>query len=438
MGFDWYLEFVDLDYRPSNNDMVALFRIEPSKGISMKAAAGRVASESSTGTWTTLYKLPPRARKIMATAFEIRGKYVKIAYPIDLWEPGNAPQLLSGIAGNIFGMKALKGLRLVDVALPKEYLRHYKGPRQGIKGIRKILKIDKRPIAGSVRPVTGAVPKPKIGYSSAEHATIAFETWMGGFDIVKDDENLTSTSFNKFEDRVKLMAKARDRAEKLTGETKSAFINITSETREMMKRAEMLHDYGWEFAMIDVVTCGTAAVQTMRDVCADFGLAIHGHRAMHAAFDRVENHGITMYFLAKIMRMIGIDTIHTGTAVGKLVGSKEEVGSVANMIRSSHVKEGEDSLEQRWYHIKPMMPVSSGGIHPGIIPKVLAILGNDIGILVSGGIHGHPQGTRAGAMAAMQAIEASMKGVDVYEYAKDKKHKELKMALEKWGATTPI
>ena len=44
------------------------------------------------------------------------------------------------------------------------------------------------------RPLTGAVPKPKIGFSAQEHAEVGYETWMGGFDFVKDDENLTSTS----------------------------------------------------------------------------------------------------------------------------------------------------------------------------------------------------------------------------------------------------
>jgi ribulose-bisphosphate carboxylase large chain len=429
MGFDYYLDFVDMNYKPSKSDLVCLFRIEPAKGFSMKQAAGRVASESSTGTWTTLYKLPARAKKIMAIAFEMKGNFVKIAYPIDLWEPGNAPQLLSGIAGNIFGMKALKGLRLMDVSLPKEYLRNYKGPNYGIKGIRKMMKVKKRPI-------TGAVPKPKIGYSSAEHARIGFETWMGGFDIVKDDENLTSPSFNKFADRVKMMAKAREKAEKLTGEKKSAFLNITAETREMMKRAKLLHDYGWEFAMIDVVTVGTAAVETMRDICANYGLAIHAHRAMHAAFDRTEKQGITMYFLGKIMRMIGTDTIHVGTAYGKLAGTKQQVYNIANMIRSQHIKQGNPFLKQEWYNIKPMLPVSSGGIHPGLIPKIMKILGNECALLVSGGIHGHPQGTRKGAVAAMQAIDASMEGIDIFEYAK--KHKELALALKKWGTETPL
>ena len=425
---EWYLDFVDPGYKPDKDDLVCLFRVEPAKGFSIKEAAGRVASESSAGTWTDLYKLPARVKKIMAIAFELKGNYVKVAYPIDLWEKGNAPQLLSGIAGNIFGMKAIDNLRLVDVSLPKVYLKYFKGPRYGVEGIRTILKVKKRPI-------TGAVPKPKIGYSSAEHANIGFETWMGGFDLVKDDENLTSTSFNKFENRIKLMIKLRDKAEKLTGERKSALLNITGETTEMTRKAKLLHDYGWEFAMIDVVTAGTASVQTLRNVCGDLGLAIHAHRAMHASFDRNPKHGITMYFLGKIMRMIGMDEIHVGTAVGKLVGSRQEVKEIADMLRATHMKKGEDNLEQKWYGIKPMLPVSSGGIHPGLIPKIMNILGNNCALLISGGIHGHPNGTRQGAKAAMQAIDATMNKIPLEEYAKS--HYELKAALDKWGYQTP-
>ena len=82
-----------------------------------------------------------------------------------------------------------------------------------------------------------------------------------------------------------------------------------------------------------------------------------------------------------------------------------------------------------------MLPVSSGGLHPGLVPAVMKIFGNDLTLLVSGGIHGHPKGTRAGAKAAMQAIEATMNGVSLDEYAK--KHVELAQALEKWGYYKP-
>ena len=430
---EWYTDFVDAGYRPKKTDVVCLFRFTPAKGISVREAAGRIASESSAGTWTTLAKMPRRIERVMATAFEIRGSFVKIAYPIELWDQGNIPQLLSGIAGNIFGMKALDGLRLVDVSLPQTYLKNFRGPQFGIKGLRKLLKVKKRPI-------TGAVPKPKIGFSAREHADIGYETWMGGFDLLKDDENLTSTPFNKFEERIKLCAKMRDKAERETGDRKSALLNITGETKVMEKRAKMLHDLGWEYAMVDVVTTGMAGVQTIRNICQDYKLAIHAHRAMHASFDRNPQHGITMMFLAKVMRVIGVDQIHVGTVLGKLVGSKQEVMDIereitAKVLRGEKTRNEVLMLKQDWGRIKPVLPVSSGGLHPGLVPAVLDILGNDIGLLVSGGIHGHPKGTRAGARAAMQAIEAHMEGIKLEDYAKG--HVELAQALGKWGRMRP-
>jgi ribulose-bisphosphate carboxylase large chain len=198
----------------------------------------------------------------------------------------------------------------------------------------------------------------------------------------------------------------------------------------------MLADHGWNYAMIDVVVCGTAGVMTMRDYCSDLGLAIHAHRAMHAAFDRNRKHGITMQFLAKIMRLIGVSQIHTGTAVGKLTGTKKEVTLLADVLRKRKIKAVESMLlDQNWGRIKSAFPVSSGGLHPGLVPDVLDIYGTDLVLLVSGGIHGHPKGTRAGARATMQAIEAWNEGISLSEKAK--KAKELGEALEKWGYYKP-
>jgi ribulose-bisphosphate carboxylase large chain len=429
MAIDWYNEFVDLNYLPAHGELVCLFYFEPAAGISAEEAAGRIASESSTGTWTTLFAMPPRMKRLQATAFAIDGRYVKIAYPLDLWEEGNAVQLLSGIAGNIFGMKAIRNLRLIDASLPQAYLKHFKGPHFGNGGIRAMMKVHGRPL-------TGAVPKPKIGFSAQEHAAIGYETWMGGFDFVKDDENLTSTSFNRFEDRVNLLARKRVLAEQKTGEKKSAFINITADVETMKKRADLLAEYGWNYAMIDVVVAGTSGVMTMRDYCSDLGLAIHAHRAMHAAFDRNRKHGITMYFLAKLMRLVGVSQIHTGTAVGKLTGTKKESMLLADLLREKKVPAAEPfCLAQDWGKIKSAFPVSSGGLHPGLVPDVLSIYGTDLVLLVSGGIHGHPKGTRAGAQATMQAIEAWQDGITLEEKATTAK--ELAQALEKWGRYRP-
>ena len=426
---DWYDQFVDLDYVPERSEIVVQFYFEPPRGMSRKESAGRIASESSTGTWTTLSKLPPRMKDLQATAFEMEDNYLKVSYPLDLWERGNACQLLSGIAGNIFGMKGVENLRLIDAALPRKYVESFGGPNLSMKGIRRMMKV-------TDRPLTGAVPKPKIGFSALEHAKVGYETWMGGFDFVKDDENLSSLPFNKFDKRVELLDRYRSRAESRTGDIKDAYVNITAEVEEMKRRADLLHEHGFRYAMVDVVIVGFAGVQTIREYLGDLGMAIHAHRAMHAAFDRNPKHGMTMQFLAKMMRLIGVNQIHTGTAVGKLVGDKEEVKAVADVLREKVTKPRHRMLmEQDWGTIKTAFPVASGGLHPGLVPEVMEIYGNELVLLVSGGIHGHPKGTRAGAKAAMQAVEAHMENVTLEEKARASV--ELSQALEKWGHHKP-
>jgi ribulose-bisphosphate carboxylase large chain len=425
-----YEDFIDLKHKPKD-EIVALFRIEPAKGFSMKDASSRVASESSCGTWSDLIHAPKRIEKLKAKVFEINGNFVKISYPIELFEEGSLPNLLSGIAGNIFGMKAVKNLRLMDVEFPKEYLKYFRGATFGFKAIKEIFKKKEGPIVASV-------PKPKVGYTSEEHAKIGYLLWRNGLDCIKDDENLSSQKFNRFEKRVRLLAKYREKAERETGEVKDAFINVTAPTlKEMERRIKLIHDYGFRYFMLDVVVSGFTAVQTATEIAHDFKMAIHGHRAMHAAFTRNEKHGISFLFLAKLMRIAGIDNLHIGTVIGKLEGKKEEVLATKELVTQEEVDEIKNlRLHQKWYHIKPILPVASGGLHPGILPELFDIYGTtNIIIQVGGGIYGHPLGIEAGARAVMQAIEAYKNGISLEEHAK--KYKELKVALKVWGRRKP-
>ena len=56
-NIDPYKDFVDLGHRPKQNDLVCLFKVHPAKGMSMENAMGRIASESSNGTWAELTTL---------------------------------------------------------------------------------------------------------------------------------------------------------------------------------------------------------------------------------------------------------------------------------------------------------------------------------------------------------------------------------------------
>ncbi|MBW2966673.1 ribulose-bisphosphate carboxylase large subunit, partial [Candidatus Woesearchaeota archaeon] len=187
------LEYINLKYKPKKHDLVCEYHVDPNN-ISLVEACEHIAAESSIGTWTKIATMNKRiATKLKPKVFSINKKTreIKIAYPEELFEAGNIPQILSSIAGNIFGMKAVKNLRLQDINFPKSIIISFKGPRFGINGIRKLLKVKKRPLIGTI-------VKPKVGLFPKQHAQVAYNSWSGGLDIVKDDENLSSMKFNKF------------------------------------------------------------------------------------------------------------------------------------------------------------------------------------------------------------------------------------------------
>jgi ribulose-bisphosphate carboxylase large chain len=279
------------------------------------------------------------------------------------------------------------------------------------------------------RPLVGTIIKPKLGLKTKDHAQVAYDAWLGGCDVVKDDENLSSQKFNKFEERLARTLEMAHKAEDKTRERKAYLVNITAETKEMMRRAQLVEDLGGKYVMIDIVTAGFSALQTLRE--ADFKMAIHAHRAMHAAFTRNKKHGISMMVLADIARLIGVDQLHIGTAVGKLEGDIELISELNDEIEKKTVKETKKRLSQDWGKIKSVLSVSSGGLHPGHVPYLIKHLGKDLVLQFGGGIHGHPKGTLRGAIAARQAVEAVMQNRPLNKYSKT--HIELREALDHWG-----
>ncbi|MEM3405768.1 MAG: type III ribulose-bisphosphate carboxylase [Candidatus Pacearchaeota archaeon] len=418
-----YDEYLNLKYTPKD-DIVCLFRIEPANNLTIKEAAERVAAESSVGTWTEIPKFN-YVKDLRAKVFSIKGEYVKIAYPSELFEKGNMANILSSVAGNIFGMKDVKALRLEDIQFPKSIIKSFYGPLYGLKGIRKILRIKKRPLVGTI-------VKPKLGLKTEEHAKSAYESWLGGCDFVKDDENLSSQDFNKFEKRLLKTLEMKDKAEKETGEKKAYLINVTAETEEMIRRAELVKKQNAKFIMVDMLTVGFSALQTLSKENRNLKLVIHGHRAMHAALTRNEKHGVSMMVLADIARLIGLDSLHIGTGIGKMETSIKEVHEIEEEIEENYVKETKTRLQQNWYKIKPMLAVCSGGLHPGHVPFLIKHLGDNILIQAGGGIHGHPYGSIAGAKAMRQAVDACMKKISLANYSKN--HYELREALRRWAS----
>ena len=144
-----------INIRSGNMELIAKYHVETD--LPIRKAAEAIAAEQSTGTWTDVRGAdnPLAARVISA-----EGNKVEIGFPEELFEPGNVPQYLSVVAGNLFGLGALKKVRLQDIIFPESLLSAHKGPRFGIEDARKILGVYDRPFVGTI-------VKPKVGLDPA-------------------------------------------------------------------------------------------------------------------------------------------------------------------------------------------------------------------------------------------------------------------------------
>ncbi|MDM7939746.1 MAG: RuBisCO large subunit C-terminal-like domain-containing protein [Methanothrix sp.] len=386
-------------------ELIAKYHVETDLPIAKAAEA--IAAEQSTGTWT---EVRGSDNPLAARVIRAEGTDVEIGFPEELFEPGNIPQYLSVVAGNLFGLGALKKVRLQDVIFPESLMRAHKGPRFGMEDARRILGVYDRPLVGTI-------VKPKVGLDPKGTARVAKEAVLGGLDLVKDDETLTNQSFCPLIPRLEAVMSSLDRVEKETGKKAFYAVNVTTGGDQILERAEEAVDHGANMVMIDVLTAGFSALEVLS---RNVKVPVHVHRTMHGAFTRDKAHGISMVVISRLVRMAGGTNLHTGSYMGKMAKETQE----NDMSR--------DALRDEWHGLKRVFPVASGGIYPAKVHGNLDGYGIDCIVQAGGGVHGHPDGTAAGARAMVQAVEAWQKKIPLQEYAKD--HKELETALKYWGS----
>ncbi len=393
--------------------VICTYKITTDMDIRLAAAA--VATEQSTGTWTGISTLNDEIfKRYHGRVIDIKGNVATIAYPEDDFslDIGGVPQILSVIAGNLFGLEGLKGVRLEDVEFPRGMLHAFKGPKFGIPGLRKALK---RPD----KPLVGTIVKPKIGLPPHDTADFVYEAGMGGLTNGKDDETLSNQRFCPLEDRVVAIAEAIDRVKAETGHVMMHAINVSTRGDRVLEVAERAQELGASELMVDVFTCGFAAVQALAED-PSIQLPIHVHRTMHGAITRNKDLGVSMAVFSKLVRMCGGDALHVGTfGVGKMKSS------AAEDLANQRACVGPELPYEK------VMPVCSGGMHPALIEPLAKITGTDVQIQAGGGVAGHPGGVRAGARAMVQAVDAVYQGIPLLEYSKS--HPDLREAIKKWG-----
>jgi len=446
---------------PKNGEyMLCVFHIKPGKGPNVLQASAEVAAESSTGTNFAVKTETPFSREMNALIYDLdlKRELVWIAYPTRLFDRiGNVQNILTYVVGNVLGMKEVVALKLLDVWFPSTMLEQYDGPSYTIDNMRKYLKVYNRPILGTI-------VKPKMGLTSAEYAEVCYDFWVGGGDFVKNDEPQANQDFCPYDKMVLHVKKAMDKAVKETGKKKVHSFNVSSPDFDtMIERCEMIKNAGFEKGsyafLIDGITAGWMAVQTLRRRYPD--VFIHFHRAAHGAFTRPENPlGFSVLVLSKFARLAGASGIHTGTAgIGKMDGTPDTDISAADEILSfktkgkyfeqSWAKIPDSDLDaiklthydsakhlilddDDWRGVKKCCPIISGGLNPLLLKPFIDVMKSvDFITTMGAGCHAHPDGTKAGAKAIIQACEAYQKKISIEKYAKT--HKELQRAIDFFG-----
>jgi len=401
---------------------------------SLEAAAESMSGEQSTGTFTrvpgetdelrelyaslveSITRLEPQAAPSLpgavkpadANAGFQRGR-VRISFSLASMGP-NLPAIISTVAGNLFELRYLSGLRLLDLEFPSSLAKHFPGPQFGVEGTRRL--------TGVVgRPIIGTIVKPSIGLSPAATADLVRLLGEAGVDFVKDDELMANPSHSPLAERVRAVMKVVNQLADATGRKLMFAFNISDQLDRMLEHHQTVLDAGGTCVMVSLNSVGYDAVDYLRRRCE---LPIHGHRNGWGMLTRHPALGMEFAAYQKLWRLIGVDQLHVNGLKNKFCEADE---SVVRSIQAC---------------LTPMfggyvaMPVVSSGQWGGQAPDTYEQTKTlDLMYLAGGGIIAHPGGPAAGVTAIRQAWEAAAAGIALDQYARE--HEELQQSLAFFG-----
>lgn len=343
------------------------------------------------------------------TADEYTRAEVQIAFPLE--NVGvSVPNLRTTVAGNVFEMQPLSGIRLMDIDVPSEYGSGCPTPQFGIEGTRELIDVYDRPIIGTII-------KPSVGLSPTKTASLVETLVNAGIDFIKDDELNADPPYSRLEERVEAVMSVINEYEDETDKQVMYAFNITGGVEEMRRRHDIVRDAGGTCVMVSLNSVGLSGVQELR---RHSSLPIHGHRNGWGGLSRCPYLGFEYTAYQKLWRLVGVDHLHVNGLRNKFTESDDSVVDSARAVQRPIP--GDDGV----------MPVFSSGQWAGQAHDTYEVLGNtDLMYLAGGGIMGHPDGPAAGVDSLKQGWEAAMSGVSLEEYAQD--HEELRKSIRAFG-----
>ena len=329
-----------------------------------------------------------------------RRAFVTLSWPLDNIGP-SLPNLMATVAGNLFELRQFSGLRLLDLRLPSVFAEGYAGPRFGIEGTRRLAGIPDLPLIGTII-------KPSVGFGPEETAALTKTLCEAGIDFIKDDELQSDGPHCPFDERARaVMRVINDHADR-TGKKVMYAFNLTGELEQMRRRHDLVRDLGGTCVMVSLNSVGLIG---MIELGRFAELPIHAHRNGWGYLSRHPMLGWSYVAWQKLWRLAGADHMHVNGLQSKFFEADESVITSARACLTP------------MFAAKPCMamPVFSSGQSARQAPGTYAGLNSaDLIVTAGGGIMAHPDGPGAGVSSLRQAWEATMTGVALDDYAKER------------------
>ena len=396
--------------------VVATYRYRAQAGTDIGRLARSLAELQSSGAWVDLAGETDLIRhrhagRVLKTweihDLEAPAWGIEIAYPTHNTS-NQIPLLLATVYGECASWSDLK---LTDLSLPEAFVSAFHGPAVGLDRIRE-------QVGARNRPLLITILKPAIGLTPKESAAVFLEAAIGGSDAVKDDEKVVSQPWSDFRDRVREHGRAATAAYEQTGHRTLYFVNITDRPDRLMANAHAAVEAGASALLVNAWTVGVSALSALAEDPA-IGLPIMAHLAFAGAVSGSPWSGISPHLaLGTLPRLAGADVAAYPSHLGTLPFSRDEARGVSA------------ALTDPWFGVRRSLPVAGGGLHAGLVPRMVADLGVDWALAAGGGVHGHPMGTAAGARSIRQAFDAAVRGEPLALARMS--HPELAAALDKW------
>lgn len=310
---------------------------------------------------------------------------VCVRFPaVNLSSSGNPfEDMLCFAIGESRHVRGITKLKLLDLELPVSIMPSLNGPTYGVVGLRQLLDVWDRPVLlGPLRP--------EVGFSSAEYARVAFEAFMGGADIVKDDELLVDPSYSSLESRAKLCADAARRAEDATGEHKMFVLNIGTD----LTRFRHHIDYGQNAGVDGLMVHPRLTPSLLSYTRTLTELPLLAHYDTLPTFATIPEEGIRFGLLAKLYRLSGADLVAFPRPNPRFDINSEDY---------------EDCLHiclDRKLGVRKSMPMPTGGNMLESVRECQSIVRSIDYAFVSGSaLFEHSRGIRAGSRELRSALE---------------------------------